>query len=163
MKLIILRLNIVNKPSLISEGVVDIRVNSQPCKVIHLTRWHTQAQRAPQVATVHDAVKEMIRAHLTLVHIFHAYASVDTLWVAHALSGCTPVRYGGIASVSATHDATQFGHFICPMCISTFKFLFNRAQHMRALINTGGATTLELWISDQTTHPPSHRVFSTFP
>jgi hypothetical protein len=60
------------------------------------------------VATVHNAVKETIRAHLTLVHDFHAYASADTLVVAHALSQCTPVRYGRIASVSATHKATQF-------------------------------------------------------
>jgi hypothetical protein len=30
------------------------------------------ARRAPRVATVHDAVKEMIRADLTLVHVFHA-------------------------------------------------------------------------------------------
>jgi hypothetical protein len=60
------------------------------------------------VATVHDAFKETIRAHLTLVHIFHAYASMDTPWVAHALSRCTPVRYGRIASVSVTHEATQF-------------------------------------------------------
>jgi hypothetical protein len=58
------------------------------------------------VATAHDAVKEMIRAHLTLVHVFHAYASTDTPWVAHALSHYTPVRYGRIASVSAAHDVT---------------------------------------------------------
>jgi hypothetical protein len=58
------------------------------------------------VITVHDAVKETIRTHLTLVHVFHAYASADTLWVAHALSHCTPVRYGRIAFISATHDAT---------------------------------------------------------
>jgi hypothetical protein len=61
------------------------------------------------VATIHDEVKETIRAHLTLVHVFHAYASVDTPWVAHALSRFTPVRYGRITSVSASHDATQFG------------------------------------------------------
>jgi hypothetical protein len=67
-----------------------------------------QVRRAPRVATVHNAVKETIRAHLTLVHVFHAYASVDTPWVAHALSHCTPVRYGMIASVSAVHEATQF-------------------------------------------------------
>jgi hypothetical protein len=29
-------------------------------------------------------------------------------WVAHALSHFTPVRYGRIASVSVTHDATKF-------------------------------------------------------
>jgi hypothetical protein len=61
------------------------------------------------VATIHDEVKETIRAHLTLVHIFHAYVSVDTPWVAHALSHYTSVRYGRIASISAAHNATQFG------------------------------------------------------
>jgi hypothetical protein len=60
------------------------------------------------VAIVHNAIKETIRAHLTLVHVFHTYASTDTPWVAHALSRCTPVRYGRIASVLATHRATQF-------------------------------------------------------
>jgi hypothetical protein len=49
-----------------------------------------------------------IRAHLTLVHVFHAYASTDTPWVAHALSHFTPIRYGRIASVSMAHEATQF-------------------------------------------------------
>jgi hypothetical protein len=61
------------------------------------------------VATIHDVVKEMIRAHLTLVHVLHAYASADTPWVAHALSHCTPIRHGRIASVSTAHDTTQFG------------------------------------------------------
>jgi hypothetical protein len=60
------------------------------------------------VVTVHNVVKETIRAHLTLVHIFHAYASMDTSWVAHALSHFTSVRYGRLAFVSATHEATQF-------------------------------------------------------
>jgi hypothetical protein len=67
------------------------------------------------VATVHNASKEMIRAHLTLVHIFHAYASADTPWVAHALSHYTPVRYGSIASVSVAHKAT---HLVGPHKIS---------------------------------------------
>jgi hypothetical protein len=40
--------------------------------------------------------------------VFHAYASADTPWVAHALSHFTPVRYGRIASVSAAHEVTQF-------------------------------------------------------
>jgi hypothetical protein len=44
------------------------------------------SQGAPWVATVNDAVKETIRAHLTLVHVFHASASADNPWVAHALS-----------------------------------------------------------------------------
>jgi hypothetical protein len=58
------------------------------------------------VATIQDEVKETIKAHLTLVHVFHAYASADTPWVALALSHYTSIRYGRIASVSTTHDAT---------------------------------------------------------
>jgi hypothetical protein len=58
------------------------------------------------VATVHNAIKETIRVHLTLVHVFHAYASADTPWVAHALSHFTSVRYGRIAFVSAAHEGT---------------------------------------------------------
>jgi hypothetical protein len=75
------------------------------------------------VATIHDVVKKTIRAHLPLLHVFHAYASADTLWVAHALSHYTPVRYGRIASISVAHDATQFGDSICLICISTFQML----------------------------------------
>jgi hypothetical protein len=106
-----------------SEGIMEIWINSQSCKGINLTTRHTQAHMAPRVATIHDEVKEMIRAHLTLMHVFHAYASTDTPWVAHALSHFTPVRYGRIASISAAYDATQFGDSICPICVSTFQML----------------------------------------
>jgi hypothetical protein len=102
-----------------------------------------QAWRAPRVAIVHNAVKEMIRTHLTLVHVFHAYASTDIPWVAHALSHCTPVRYGRIASVSVAHDATKFGDSICPVCVNTFKCLFIRTQPMRALTDIGGGYHIE--------------------
>jgi hypothetical protein len=79
------------------------------------------------VTIIHEEVKEMIRAYLTLVHVFHAYALADTPWVAHALSHFTPVRYGRIASISAAHDATHFGDSICPVCISTFQMLVQQA------------------------------------
>jgi hypothetical protein len=138
MKLIILRLGAANKPSLISESVAEIRINSQPCKGINLITRHTQARRVTRVAIIHDEVQETIRAHLTLVHVFHSYASVNTPWVAHALSHYTSVRFGRIASVSAAHDATQFGNSIRPVCVSTFKCLFIRTQSMRALSDTGG-------------------------
>jgi hypothetical protein len=119
-KFIILRLDAVNKPSSMSENVAEIQINSQPCKGINLTTRYTQTRRAPRVTTIHDMAKEMIRADLTLVHVSHAYASVDTSWVTHALSRCTPVRYGRIASISVTYDATQFGDSICLVCVSTF-------------------------------------------
>jgi hypothetical protein len=72
------------------------------------------------------------------VHVFHAYASADTLSVAHALSHFTSVRYGRIASSSAAHGATRFGGYICPVCVSTFKCLFIRTQPTRALNDSGG-------------------------
>jgi hypothetical protein len=131
MKVELQRLNTANKPSPMSEGVTEIRINNQPYKGINLTTRHTRAQRAPRVATIHDEVKETIRAQLTLVHVFHTYASTDTAWVAHALSHFTPVRYGRIDSVSAAHDTTQFGDSICLVRV-------NRAQLMHALIDTDG-------------------------
>jgi hypothetical protein len=82
MKLELLRFGAANKPSLISEGVTEIWVNSQPCKGMNLTTWHTQARRAPRVATVHDAVKESARVLPHPSVVFHVYASVDTPWVA---------------------------------------------------------------------------------
>jgi hypothetical protein len=96
------------------------------------------------VATIHDGVKETTRAHLTLLHVFHEYASADTPWVAHALSHYTPIRYDRIASVSAAHDTTYFGDSICPICVSTFKCLFIRTQPMRALIDTGRGYHIEV-------------------
>jgi hypothetical protein len=72
------------------------------------------------------------------VHVFHAYASADTPWVAHALSHYTSIRYGRIASVSAAHDTTQFGDSICPVCVSTFQSLFIQTQPIRALNDIGG-------------------------
>jgi hypothetical protein len=128
MKLIILRLNTVNTPSPMSEGVVEIWINNQPCKGINLTTWHVQARRAPWVATIHDEVKLTTRAHLTLVQVFHTYASADTPWVAHALSHYTSVRYGRIAYVSAADAATQFGDSICPVCVSTVQMLVHQGS-----------------------------------
>jgi hypothetical protein len=121
MKLVILCLDVANKLSPMSDGVAEIQMKNQPCKGINQTTWRTQARKAPWVATMHDMTKEMIRAHLTLVHVFHTYASMDTSWVAHALSRCTLVRYGRIAFVSMGHAATQFGDFLCPVCVNTFQ------------------------------------------
>jgi hypothetical protein len=157
MNLIILRLDSVNKPSPMSEGVAEIWIDSQPCKGINVTTRHAQARRAPRVAIIHDEVKETIWAHLTLLHVFHVYASADTPWVAHALSHYTSVRYDRIAFVSATHDTTQFEDSICPVCVSTFKCLFIWTQSMWALTDTGGGYHLGApnIISDHSSSFPS--------
>jgi hypothetical protein len=106
MKLIILRLNTANKPSPMSEGVMEIRINNQPCKVINLTTWHTQARRAPWVATIHNVTKKLGRVSPRPSVIFHAYASTNTPWVAWTLSHYTSMKRGKVLSNSSTHEAT---------------------------------------------------------
>jgi hypothetical protein len=138
MKLIILCLNLVNKPSPMSEGVVEIQINSQPCKGINLTTRHTWATKATQVTTIDDTVKESGRVLPRPSVIFHAYASVDTSWVAQKLSHWTPMKWGKISLNPLAHEATKFGNSICHVCVSTFKCLFIRTQPMWALIDTGG-------------------------
>jgi hypothetical protein len=133
---------------------MKIRINNQPCKGINLTTRHTQARMASRVATVHDAIKETIRAHLTLVHVFHAYASADTPWVAHALSHYTSIKYGRIASVSVADDATQFGDSICLYASVHFKCLFIRTHPTRALNDTGGGYHLRA-LNFRSDHSPS--------
>jgi hypothetical protein len=68
------------------EGVTESRINSQLCKGMNMTTRHMRARRAPRMATFHDMIKETIRAHLTLVHVFHPNASADNPCVAHELS-----------------------------------------------------------------------------
>jgi hypothetical protein len=95
------------------------------------------------VATVHNAVKETIRAHLTLVHVFHAYASMDTPWVAHALSHFTSVKYGSIAFISVAHEATQFaGPIKSRMRQYTTQTCSPRSDD-QSLTDTGGGYHLE--------------------
>jgi hypothetical protein len=116
MKLIILHLNTTNKPSPMSEGATEIRINNQPCKGIKLTTRHMWATQATRVTTVHNTVKE---SGWVLHHpyaVFHTYASADTLWVARALSYCTPVKRGKVSSNLLTHEATKFGDSMSRMC-----------------------------------------------
>jgi hypothetical protein len=137
MKLIILRLDAVNKPSPMSEGVTEIWINNQPCKGINLTTRHTWATEATWVATVHDAVKESGRVLPRPSATYHAYASVDTPWVARTLSHCTSVKQGKILPNPSAHEATKFRDSICLVCVSTFKCLFIRTQPTWALTDTG--------------------------
>jgi hypothetical protein len=137
MKLIILRLNTANKLSPMSKGVAKIRINNQPWKGINLTTQHTWAMEATRVETVHDAIKESgwVLPHPSVV--FNVYASADTPWVAQKLSHCTLMKWGKVSSNPLTHEATNFGDSICPICVSTFKCLFIRAQSTWTLTDIG--------------------------
>jgi hypothetical protein len=78
MKVELLRLGVVNKPSLIFKGVAEIWINNQPCKGNNLTTWHTWATEA----TIYDVVKESGRVQPHPSAVFHAYGSADKPWVA---------------------------------------------------------------------------------
>jgi hypothetical protein len=143
MKLIILCLDLMNKPSPMSVAVTEIRINTQPCKGINLTTWHMWSMEATRMATVHNAVKESGRVLPHPSAVFHAYASADAPWVAQTLFHCTPMKWGMVSSNPSTHEATKFGDSICPVCISTFKWLFIRTQPMQALTNTAGGYHLK--------------------
>jgi hypothetical protein len=67
MELIILRLNTANKPSPMSEGVAEIRINNQPCKGNNLTTRHTQAQRHHTWQPFKTWSKGRAGSYLTLV------------------------------------------------------------------------------------------------
>jgi hypothetical protein len=106
------------------------------------------------VATIHDAVQETIQAHFTLVHVFHAYASADTPWVAHALSHCTPLGMVGylpsqwhtmLLSLGIPYVSYASVHFIC---------LFIRIQPTWALTYTGGGYHLGA-LNIRSDHSPS--------
>jgi hypothetical protein len=155
---------ISEQASPISEGAMEIQINSQPIKGINLTTRHKRARRASWVATVHDVIKEMIRAHLTLVHVFHViprWASMGGPHPPHpsALSWCTPIRYGSITSISVTHDATKFaGPQKIPYAPVHNQSLFIRTQPTWALINIGGGYHLgglNLWFRPLSTFPSS--------
>jgi hypothetical protein len=67
MKVELLRLNTANKPSPISEGVMEIRINNQPCKGINLTTRHTQAWRHHEWKPFTTQSKSRVGSYLTLV------------------------------------------------------------------------------------------------
>jgi hypothetical protein len=143
MKLIILRLDSLNKPSPMSEGVVEIRINSQLCKSINLTTRNTQTQRHQEW---HDMTRKSGRVLPRSSVVFHTYVSVDTPCVARTLSHCTPVKRGKVSFNSLTHEATQFGIPYVSYALVHFKCLFIRTQPLRAIIDTGGG--LPPWSSE---------------
>jgi hypothetical protein len=92
------------------------------------------------VATIYDVTKKSGRVLPRPSAVIHAYASVDTPWVARTRSHCIPVRWGKVSFNSLTHTATQFGDSICPVYVSTFQMLVHSDpadaglnQHKRGL------------------------------
>jgi hypothetical protein len=67
MKLIILRLNTVNKPSPMPEDVTKIRINNQPCKGINLTTRHVGPEGTTSANNSRRDQKSRAGSYLALV------------------------------------------------------------------------------------------------
>jgi hypothetical protein len=92
----------------ISEGTTETRANLKLARVItwqHGTRGTWRHHEWQQFTMT---IKESSRVDLTLMHVFHTYASADTPWIAHALSCVSPMRYGRVSSNSVTVEASKF-------------------------------------------------------
>jgi hypothetical protein len=108
MKLIILRNDCNGQVLSISEGIAETRANLNLARVITWQHDTTGPWRHHEWQQFMMTIKESSQAHLTLVHVFHVYASADTPWTAHALSRVSPVRYGRVSSNLATVEASKF-------------------------------------------------------
>jgi hypothetical protein len=138
MKLIILRLNTVNKPSPMSEGVVEIRINNQPCKGINLTIQHMQAQRHHEWQPFTTWSKSRAGSYLTLVpsstrmprQTHRGWPDTIPYNIHKEVGYRLTRRHAKLLSLGIPYVPYAPVHFKC---------LFNRAQPTRALIDTGGS------------------------
>jgi hypothetical protein len=106
--------------------------------------------KTARVATVHNAIKETILAHFTLVHVFHAIPQQASVGAPCTISVYI-TRYGGIASILATYAATKFAG---PHKSHMRQYIINACsfkQKMQALIDTGGG--YHLWSSEHDNRP----------
>jgi hypothetical protein len=71
--------------SSISEGVVEIRINIQPCKGNNLTTQHTWFTKTPRVTTVQDDYQSGARSYLTPVHVFHVIPRLASVGGPHTI------------------------------------------------------------------------------
>jgi hypothetical protein len=105
--------------------------------------------KAPQVAIVHDEIKELSWVLPRSSVVFHANALTNTPWVAQTLPHCTFKKRGKVSSKSTTHETTKFvGLHLSYLHQYIIKCLFIQTQPTWTLIDTVEATTLELWIYD---------------
>jgi hypothetical protein len=144
-------------------AIAEIRINSQPCKGINLTTWHTRPEGHHGWHMFTTRSKSRVGSKLNLVSsstrmprwthrgwpkhypIIHPWSEVryrPTRWQTKLLSLQVPIK-------------SRMRQYTTQTCSS--------GPDDRSLTDIGGATTLKLWILDQTTHPPSHSVFSPFP
>jgi hypothetical protein len=78
----VLRLYSENKSWPMSEGITEIRINSQPCKGNNLTTWHTGATKANEWPHFAMTIKESGRVLPRPSVIFHVKTPPSSPWMA---------------------------------------------------------------------------------
>jgi hypothetical protein len=136
MKLLILRLNAVNKPSPMFEGVTEIRINSESCKGINLTTRHTQARRHHEWQPFMTWLKSRTGSFLALVSSSMRMPRwTHCGWPDHypIVHPWSEVRY----HPTRRHmKLLSLGIPYVPYASAYFKCLFIRTQPLGSLIDT---------------------------
>ncbi len=154
MKVELLRLGSANKPSPISEGIVEIRINSQPCKGINLTTRHTRARGHHEWQQFMTWLKSWGRSYIALVSSSMCMPRwTHRGWPEHypIIHPWSEVRY------RPTPRRTKLlilGISYVPYAPLHFKCLFIRTQPMQALTDTGGGYHLGA-LNFRSDHSPS--------
>jgi hypothetical protein len=105
-----------------SEGVTEIQINNQSYKGINLTAWHTQARRAPRVATIHDVTKSRAGSYLTLVPSSTRIPQrTHRGWLEHypIMHSRSEVRY----HPTPQHTKLLSLGILCLVCVNIFQML----------------------------------------
>jgi hypothetical protein len=107
MNLALLRVDAMNKPSLLSESGAETQVNIHTIGE-NLTTQHTYDSKILHVATIHDDNQGVGPGSPHPSARLPCDTSPGCQWMAHTLSWFTSLQVDSIASDSATNKATKF-------------------------------------------------------
>jgi hypothetical protein len=159
-----LLLNDCNKQeSLRSESVAGIGANLKDCKVNSWQHDTREATKPPWVATVHDAIKESGRVlpHPSACLPLNTSTGIRG-WPMHY----PDVHPGGMVGYHPTWgpiELLSLQNPINPVCTSTQSNLLTKVKRLILNRLRWGIPPSELQTWKQSTHRPSHPIFSTFP
>jgi hypothetical protein len=137
MKHAFLRVGTVNKLSLISKTIAEIRIKNQLCKGIYLTNMIYACPRTYHVWQPFAIIsQDQSGSHLSLVHVFH-------------MIPYTGLSMASLYTIPLNISSGMVGYRPTTTIIKLCRYTGPHKSSMRSSIDTGGATTLELWISNK--------------
>jgi hypothetical protein len=123
----------------ISEGVIEIWINSHLARENNLTTRHTWATQAPRAATFRDDYQRVEPGPPYSSAVLHTKTSTGRPWVAWTLSQCHPWSTLGCHPTQRSSKLLSLQGHINLICSSTqLNACCSRVQPTRSLIDTGG-------------------------